>query len=229
MSVNKVLNFLDRLNPIIKELNKRHNLLEERVRFEVIQFIETQVLILTRKPMDERDDYFDVEINKLNFKIRKAELNYSHDEVKLLKAFRDELQFFSENHSCIVYKKKSKKEVYFVFSNAQKFDETLEYIHKALVAKGFIDCSKGEFKALFKESTLKSKVDWKAALSSLNYFINQLLEIEGFSVSNKWVVSSNCFLHDKESFNSNNLAKANKVSADNMKLILNILVPLKKR
>tara|TARA_B100000795_G_scaffold134275_1_gene100289 strand:- start:717 stop:1400 length:684 start_codon:yes stop_codon:yes gene_type:complete len=226
MAVNKILNFLDKLNPIIKELNERHNLLEDRVSFEVVKFTESQVLILTRKPMDERVDYFDIEINKLNFKIRKAEQNYSHDEVKLLKAFRDELQFFSENHSCIEYKMKNKKEVYFVFSNAQKFDETLEYIHKGLVAKGFIDCSKGKFKALFKESTLKSKVDWKTALSSLNYFVNQLLKIDGFSVSNKWVTSSKCFLHEKEGFDSDNLAKANRVSAGNQKSINSILLSL---
>ena len=109
LAINRLYRLFDELDPIVKRMNDRYNLLEEHVKSEVVKFNNEQIRFLTRMPIEDRGDYFDVEINKLNFKIRKAEQNYNHDEVKLLKALWEELQFFSENHSCIEYKRRIRR------------------------------------------------------------------------------------------------------------------------
>ena len=216
MVVNLFLSFLNKFDPIATELNKRHNLLEDKIRKEVVEYINIQVSKLTRISFEDRADYFDIEINKLNFEIRKAEQKYHHNQLKLLKALKEELEFFSKHHSCIAYKKKKTKATYFVFDEVQKFAEKLELLHKGLVNGGYINCTPGLFKAIFKSNDIKQKIDWKKSLSSLKYFINQLLEIEGFSAKDKWIVAVKCFTHEFKEIDKENLAKATKVSSDNL-------------
>jgi isochorismate synthase EntC len=223
LGIKLIMNFFNKLDPVVKELNERHNRLEEKIKSEVVRFNDTQVEKLTRISMIDREDYFDIEINKLNFKIRKAEQKYHHNHLKLLKALKEELEFFSKHHTCIAYKKKRTKATYFVFNNVQLFDVKLELLYKGLVNGGYIDCTSGVFKAIFKENVIKLKVDWKKAFSSLNYFINQLLEIEGFSAKDKWIVAVKCFTHEFEEIDKVNLAKATKVSSDNLMKINSIL------
>ena len=105
----------------------------------------------------------------------------------------------------------------------RKFDEKLELLYKGLVNGGYINCSPGTFKAIFKEYEIRQKIDWKKAFSSLNYFINQLLEIEGFSAKDKWIVAVKCFTHEFEEIDKDNLAKATKISSENLMKINSIL------
>ena len=223
MGVNLFLSFLNKFDSIATELNKRHNLLEDRIRKEIVEYNNIQVSKLTRISFEDRADYFDVEIKKLNFEIRKAEQKHHHNQLKLLKALKEELVFFSKHHSCIKYKKKRTKETYFVFDEVKKFDEKLELLYKGLVNEGYINCTPGIFKAIFKRNDIKQKIDWKKAFSSLNYFINQLLEIEGFSAKDKWIVAVKCFTHKFKEIDKENLAKATKVSSDNLIKINSIL------
>ena len=223
MGVNLFLSFLNKLDPIVTELNKRHNLLEDRIRKEIVEYNNIQVSKLTRISFEDRADYFDVEINKLNFEIRKAEQKYHHNQLKLLKALKEELEFFSKHHSCIAYKKKKTKATYFVFDEVQKFAEKLELLHKGLVNGGYINCTPGVFKAIFKSNDIKQKIDWKKSLSSLKYFINQLLEIEGFSAKDKWIVAVKCFTHKFKEIDKENLAKSDALSGDDALSINSIL------
>ena len=223
MGVNLFLSFLNKLDPIVTELNERHNLLEDKIRKEVEKFNNMQVSKLTRIPFEDRADYFDVEIKKLNWDIRKSEQKHHHKQEKLLKALKEELEFFSKNHSCIKYKKKKTKATYFVFDEVQLFDEKLELLYKGLVNGGYINCTAGVFKAIFKEYEITQKVDWKKALTSLPYFINQLLKKEKFSAKDKWVVAVKCFTHEFEEIDKDNLAKATKVSSENLMKINSIL------
>ena len=214
MGVNLFLSFLNKLDPIVTELNKRHNLLEDRIRKEIVEYNNIQFSKLTRISFEDRADYFDVEINKLNFEIRKAEQKYHHNQLKLLKALKEELEFFSKHHSCIAYKKKKTKATYFVFDEVQKFAEKLELLHKGLVNGGYINCTPGVFKAIFKSNDIKQEIDWKKSLSSLKYFINQLLEIEEFSAKDKWIVAVKCFTHKFKEIDKENLAKSDALSGD---------------
>ena len=210
--VNEFLSFLNKFDSIATELNKRHNLLEDRIRKEIVEYNNIQVSKLTRISFEDRADYFDVEINKLNFEIRKAEQKYHHNQLKLLKALKEELEFFSKHHSCIAYKKKKTKATYFVFDEVQKFAEKLELLHKGLVNGGYINCTPGVFKAIFKSNDIKQEIDWKKSLSSLKYFINQLLEIEEFSAKDKWIVAVKCFTHKFKEIDKENLAKSDALS-----------------
>ena len=214
MGVNLFLSFLNKLDPIVTELNKRHNLLEDRIRKEIVEYNNIQVSKLTRISFEDRADYFDVEIKKLNFEIRKAEQKHHHNQLKLLKALKEELEFFSKHHSCIAYKKKKTKATYFVFDEVQKFAEKLELLHKGLVNGGYINCTPGVFKAIFKSNDIKQEIDWKKSLSSLKYFINQLLEIEEFSAKDKWIVAVKCFTHKFKEIDKENLAKSDALSGD---------------
>jgi hypothetical protein len=223
MGVNLFLSFLNKLDPIATELNKRHNLLEDRIRKEIEEYNNIQVSKLTRISFEDRADYFDVEIKKLNFEIRKAEQKHHHNQLKLLKALKEELEFFSKHHSCIAYKKKKTKATYFVFDEVQKFAEKLELLHKGLVNGGYINCTPGVFKAIFKSNDIKQKIDWKKSLSSLKYFINQLLEIEGFSAKDKWIVAVKCFTHKFKEIDKENLAKSDALSGDDALSINSIL------
>ena len=221
--VNEFLSFLNKFDSIATELNKRHNLLEDRIRKEIEEFNNIQFSKLTRISFEDRADYFDVEINKLNFEIRKAEQKYHHNQLKLLKALKEELEFFSKHHSCIAYKKKKTKATYFVFDEVQKFAEKLELLHKGLVNGGYINCTPGVFKAIFKSNDIKQKIDWKKSLSSLKYFINQLLEIEEFSAKDKWIVAVKCFTHKFKEIDKENLAKSDALSGDDALSINSIL------
>jgi len=223
MVVNLFLSFLNKFDPIATELNKRHNLLEDRIRKEIEEFNNIQFSKLTRISFEDRADYFDVEIKKLNFEIRKAEQKHHHNQLKLLKALKEELEFFSKHHSCIAYKKKKTKATYFVFDEVQKFAEKLELLHKGLVNGGYINCTPGVFKAIFKSNDIKQKIDWKKSLSSLKYFINQLLEIEGFSAKDKWIVAVKCFTHKFKEIDKENLAKSDALSGDDALSINSIL------
>jgi hypothetical protein len=223
MAVNLFLSFLNKFDPIVTELNKRHNLLEDRIRKEIVEYNNIQVSKLTRISFEDRADYFDVEIKKLNFEIRKAEQKHHHNQLKLLKALKEELVFFSKHHSCIKFKKKRTKATYFVFNNVQLFDEKLELLYKGLVNEGYINCTPGIFKAIFKRNDIKQKIDWKKAFSSLNYFINQLLEIEGFSAKDKWIVAVKCFTHKFKEIDKENLAKSDALSGDDALSINSIL------
>ena len=223
MGVNLFLSFLNKLDPIVTELNKRHNLLEDKIRKEVVEYNNIQVSKLTRISFEDRADYFDIEINKLNFEIRKAEQKYHHNQLKLLKALKEELEFFSKHHSCIKYKKKRTKATYFVFNNVKLFDEKLEFLYKGLVNGGYINCTPGVFKAIFKSNDIKQKIDWKKSLSSLKYFINQLLEIEEFSAKDKWIVAVKCFTHKFKEIDKENLAKSDALSGDDALSINSIL------
>ena len=223
LGINLFLNFLNKLGPLVEDLNIRNNLLEDRIKKDVKEFNNKQVIKLTRMAFEDREEYFDVEINKLNFSIRKAEQNYQYNKVEYLSALKKELEFISEHHSCIEYKKKSKKEENFIYSESRKFDENLELLFKGLTNEGYIDCTLGTFKAIFKEYEIKQKVDWKKALSSLHYFINQLLKKNKFSVKDKWVVTVKCFTHDSAKIDKNNLAKASKISSKNLIKINSVL------
>ena len=223
MGVNEFLSFLNKFDSIATELNKRHNLLEDKIRKEVVEYNNIQVSKLTRISFEDRADYFDVEIKKLNFEIRKAEQKYHHNQLKLLKALKEELEFFSKHHSCIAYKKKKTKATYFVFDEVQKFAEKLELLHKGLVNGGYINCTPGVFKAIFKSNDIKQEIDWKKSLSSLKYFINQLLEIEGFSAKDKWIVAVKCFTHKFKEIDKENLAKSDALSGDDALSINSIL------
>jgi len=221
--VNEFLSFLNKFDSIATELNKRHNLLEDRIRKEIVEYNNIQVSKLTRISFEDRADYFDVEIKKLNFEIRKAEQKYHHNQLKLLKALKEELEFFSKHHSCIAYKKKKTKATYFVFDEVQKFAEKLELLHKGLVNGGYINCTPGVFKAIFKSNDIKQEIDWKKSLSSLKYFINQLLEIEEFSAKDKWIVAVKCFTHKFKEIDKENLAKSDALSGDDALSINSIL------
>ena len=223
MGVNEFLSFLNKFDSIATELNKRHNLLEDRIRKEIKEFNNIQFSKLTRISFEDRADYFDVEIKKLNFEIRKAEQKYHHNQLKLLKALKEELEFFSKHHSCIAYKKKKTKATYFVFDEVQKFAEKLELLHKGLVNGGYINCTPGVFKAIFKRNDIKQKIDWKKSLSSLKYFINQLLKKEIFSAEDKWIVAVKCFTHKFKEIDKENLAKSDALSGDDALSINSIL------
>ena len=86
LGINLFLNFLNKLGPLVEELNIRHNLLEDRIKKDVKEFNNKQVIKLTRMAFEDREEYFDVEINKLNFSIRKAEQNYQYNKVEYLSA-----------------------------------------------------------------------------------------------------------------------------------------------
>lgn len=57
MAVNLFLSFLNKFDPIVTELNKRHNLLEDRIRKEIVEFNNIQVSKLTRISFEDRADY----------------------------------------------------------------------------------------------------------------------------------------------------------------------------
>ena len=47
LGINLFLNFLNKLGPLVEELNIRHNILEDRIKKDVKEFNNKQVIKLT--------------------------------------------------------------------------------------------------------------------------------------------------------------------------------------
>ena len=57
LGINLFLNFLNKLGPLVEELNIRHNLLEDRIKKDVKEFNNKQVIKLTRMAFEDREEY----------------------------------------------------------------------------------------------------------------------------------------------------------------------------